>query len=221
MDRMTNQSFYDSAPYRHLQLLIVNKDIKDWYSKFILKTQTVQTYSKVINQDLQSMTFSDCKIAIDFSRHHLTHLDQITFKDDNLPLELFLDFDEWIKTLAKTVKDQKVQNELRTLDEIEGIPALTHYYSKVDGRSQVKVGVIDFDPFNAKFLVYNKALNIMTWRSRMYVRLLKDNADKLEAHKKEVMKRKADSLQFLRVHRLINTEMTKRYNYLKLPNTSL
>lgn len=99
------RSFYDDAPYRHLQMLVVNQDIREWYSKFILKTQSVKTYSQIVHQDLQSMTFADCKIAIDFSRHHLTHLDPVAFRDDNLPLELFLDYDKWIRGLAKAIKN--------------------------------------------------------------------------------------------------------------------
>ena len=120
------------------------------------------------------MSFSDSKMAIDFTRHHLTHLDEMTFKDDSLPLELFLDFDIWIKGLAKAVKESKIDNELREPDDMQGIPAKTHYYSKKDGRSQVDVKVLDYDPFKAKFLVKNSKLNVLTWRSRLYVRLLDD-----------------------------------------------
>lgn len=43
-------------------------------------------------------------MATDFSRHHLTHLDPVVFGDDNLPLELFMDFDEWIRPLANEIK---------------------------------------------------------------------------------------------------------------------
>jgi hypothetical protein len=42
----------------------------------------------------------------------LTHLDPVVFKDENLPLELFLDYDIWIRSLAKTVRDLKSDNEL-------------------------------------------------------------------------------------------------------------
>ena len=140
------------------------------------------------------MTFADCKMAIDFSRHHLTHLDPVAFRDDNLPLELFLDYERWIRRLAKAIKEVKVDNELREPDDVEGIPAKTHYYSKGGGREQVDVQVLDFDPFKARFLVRNSDLNIMTWRSRLYVRLLEDTIEDLEAHRLEVMRRKADSL---------------------------
>ena len=46
LELLTNRSFYDDGPYRHLQLLVVNQDIRDWYSKFILKTQSVKTRYK-------------------------------------------------------------------------------------------------------------------------------------------------------------------------------
>ena len=58
------------------------------------------------------MNFSDTKIAIDFSRHHLTHLDPVIFRDDNLPLELFLDYESWIKNFAKDIKNLKLDKEL-------------------------------------------------------------------------------------------------------------
>ena len=60
-------------------MLMVNQDIRDWYSRFILKTQSVKTYNEIVMQELQSMNFSDTKIAIDFARHHLTHLDPVIF----------------------------------------------------------------------------------------------------------------------------------------------
>jgi hypothetical protein len=77
-------------------MLVVNQDIREWYSRFVLKTQSVKTYSEIVHHELSSLKFADCKIAIDFSRHHLTHLDPVVFRDDNLPLELFLDYDRWI-----------------------------------------------------------------------------------------------------------------------------
>jgi len=43
----------------------------------------------------------------------------------------------------------------------------------------------------------------------------------LEAHKAEVVQRKVDALHYLRLQRLINEEMTKRYNYLRLSNDVL
>ena len=74
------------------------------------------------------MNFSDSKVAIDFSRHHLTHLDPVVFKDENLPLELFLDYDIWIRSLAKTVRDLKNDNELLRQRDWRGIDATTFYY---------------------------------------------------------------------------------------------
>lgn len=43
----------------------------------------------------------------------------------------------------------------------------------------------------------------------------------MEAHKAEVVQRKVDALHYLRLQRLINEEMTKRYNYLRLSNDVL
>ena len=67
----------------------------------------------------------------------------------------------------------------------------------------------------------NKEMDITTWRSRLFVTLTTDKIDDVEAHRAEVIRRKADTLQFLRLHRLINAEMTKRYNYLRLSNQTL
>jgi len=69
------------------------------------------------------MDFADCKVAIDFARHHLTHLDPVIFRDDNLPLELFIDYEEWIKDLAKRVKELRKENELTEEHEKHGLKA--------------------------------------------------------------------------------------------------
>jgi hypothetical protein len=53
------------------------------------------------------------------------------------------------------------------------------------------------------------------------VRLDGEARQALEAHKHAVMAWKAESLHYLRVHRLINEELQKRYSYLKLPNAVL
>ena len=81
--------------------------------------------------------------------------------------------------------------------------------------------MIDFDPFKARFLVMNKEMDITTWRSRLFITLSTDKIEEVEAHRIEVINRKADTLQYLRLHRLINAEMTKRYNYLRLSNQTL
>jgi hypothetical protein len=146
LELLTQRSFYDGAPYRHLQMLVVNQDIREWYSRFVLKTQSVQTYGQITGHNLQSMTFVDCKVAIDFSRHHLTHLDPVVFRDDNLPLELFLDYDEWIKGLAKEIKELRVGAELRAPHEMPGIPARTDCFLIGGGRRSMEVLVQDFDP---------------------------------------------------------------------------
>jgi hypothetical protein len=104
-DRMTNESFFDKTPYRFLQMLVINQDIREWYSKFVLKTKNSRNYDEIINHDLMAFNFHDAKIAIDFQRHHLTHLDPLIFPDDNLPTELFLDYEVWIKDFAKAVRE--------------------------------------------------------------------------------------------------------------------
>lgn len=92
------------------------------------------------------MKFADCKIAIDFSRHHLTHLDPVVFRDDNLPLELFLDCERWIKSFAREVRDLKEANELKEEAERLGINATTEYYLRDGSSRSVQVQVHDYDP---------------------------------------------------------------------------
>lgn len=92
---------------------------------------------------------------------------------------------------------------------------------KDGARKAIPVRVQDFDPGKARFLVQNKEMDIETWRSRLYIRLPEDKREDLEAHKVEVMKRKAETLHYLRLHRLICGEMTKRYSYLRLSNEVL
>ena len=55
----------------------------------------------------------------------------------------------------------------------------------------------------------------------MFIRREDDKRAALEAHKAEVVQRKVDALHYLRLQRLINEEMTKRYNYLRLSNDVL
>jgi len=99
------------------------------------------------------MNFVDCKIAVDFSRHHLSHLDPVVFRDDNLPLELFFDYDHWIKQFAKDLRDVKVANELTENQAQVGIDAKTDYFFKDGTRKSIDVKVCEFDPSKARFIV--------------------------------------------------------------------
>ena len=221
LELLTQKSFYDETPYRYLQMLVVNQDIREWYSKFVLKAPTARSYHEIVTEGQAPLNFADSKIAIDFSRHHLTHLDPVVFPDDTLPAELFLDYDVWIREFAKAVRDMKADNELVDGGQTPGLEAFTDYFMKDGARKAIPVRVQDFDPGKARFLVQNKEMDIETWRSRLYIRLPEDKREDLEAHKVEVMKRKAETLHYLRLHRLICGEMTKRYSYLRLSNEVL
>lgn len=52
VELLTGKSFYDSKPYRHLSMLVVNQDIREWYSKFVLKTSSVKTFSQIVSTEL-------------------------------------------------------------------------------------------------------------------------------------------------------------------------
>ena len=86
LENFTTKSFYDGTPYKHLQMLVVNQDIRKWFSKFILKAPAEKSFAQIQNIDIQQMNYLDCKTAIDFSRHHLTHMDPVMFQDDKLPI---------------------------------------------------------------------------------------------------------------------------------------
>lgn len=88
--------------------------------------------------------FQDAKIAIDFQRHHLTHLDPLIFPDDNLPTELFLDYEMWIRDLAKAVRKMQVETELA--EKPVGIEANTDYFLMNGTKEVIPCKVIDFDP---------------------------------------------------------------------------
>lgn len=128
MEMLTSKSFYDEKPYRHLQMLMVNQDVRDWYSRFVMKTQSVKTYSQIARKDLQSMSFQDCKVAIDFCRNHLTHVDPLIFGEDRLPFELYVDFGGWIKPVVDQLIKERKAHELNS--DYQGIPAKTEYFFK-------------------------------------------------------------------------------------------
>jgi hypothetical protein len=221
LDLLTSKSFYNDAPYRHLQMLVVNQDIREWYSKFILRTKETKSYGEILEQKQRSLTFAQCKVASDFSRHHLTHLDPVIFNDDNLPIELFMDFDEWIRPLANEIKKEKLANELSEDQERVGVSAITEYTHRDGTREPLEVTVQHFEPERAKFWVSNKAKGLGTLRSRLFIRTKGDKASHLEAVRQDVLGRKAEALHALRLHRLITEEMTKRYTYIRLSNSTL
>jgi hypothetical protein len=67
-------------------------------------------------------------------------------------------------------------------------------------------------------LVGNKAQNISTWRTRLYVRLADEDRDHLDAQKLDTFTWKEESLHHLRIHRLINDQLLSRFSYLRLSN---
>ena len=65
-----------------------------------------------------------------------------------------------------------------------------------------------------RFLVENRDQNISTWRTRLYVRLQDDSRAVLNAQKLDAFAWREKSLHYLRIHRLINDELLKRYGYI-------
>lgn len=69
---------------------------------------------------------------------------------------MFLDFDVWIKDLAKACYDMRGINELRDENEKIGIPAETIYFLSDGTRKPIDCEVMSYDPLKARFLVANK-----------------------------------------------------------------
>ena len=161
------------------------------------------------------------KVVIDFVRHHLTNLDPVVFKDENLPPELFIELDRWIKPISRKLKMLKDENELRDDKDHIGIPAQTHLSSANGTYRSVDVNLVGFEPTRARILVRNEDLRLEAWRSRLYVITEGDNVAEMEELRKEIVLRRAETLQYLRVQKLINEHMTQRFSFLRLSNEVL
>lgn len=106
----------------------------------------MRSYKVIANADLQTLNFADSKTAIDFARHHLTHMDRIVFKDDNLPIELFFDYEKFIRGDVKRVRELRAINELREDEDKIGIKGTTHYLMQDGTKKKIDVEVMDYDP---------------------------------------------------------------------------
>jgi len=97
------------------------------------------------------------------------------------------------------------------------VPGQTYYNFSDGSRRNIPIFVCDFDPYSQKFFVQNKDLGVATWRSRLYICLDSDRQEDLDWQKAESMQQREQSLHYLRIHRLITSQMLKRYGYLKMP----
>jgi hypothetical protein len=132
-----------------------------------------------------------------------------------------VDYDHWIKAFAREVRALREQNDLREERDQVGLAATTHFSRPGAPNPTIAVKVVDFDPAQARFLVRNDELGIVAWRSRLFLRRDSDNAQEIEAARLLSLQMKAEALHYLRVQRLINDEMAKRYHYLRLSNDVL
>jgi len=99
LDKHSFEQTSTSGAYRHVQMLAINQDIKEWYFDFVHKTSCVKVLGNRMQPSLISMNIMDVRTIIDFSRRHLTHLDMILVKEEKLQLELFVNFEKSIKPL--------------------------------------------------------------------------------------------------------------------------
>lgn len=145
----------------------------------------------------------------------------MVFRDDNLPVELFLDFEERVRPLAKAVRERQAETELATNPYDGALDARAEVYDIKQEKFVTDVKILDYDPYRAKFLVGKPEINLKSWRSRLFLQLPGESLEELEKEKQVILTRKADSLHYLRVHRLIITDMIKRYDYIKMSDSVL
>ena len=65
-----------------------------------------------IRKDLVSLNFQEIKSAVEFSRAHLSHMDNPIINENKLPLELFVDYETLVQPLFKEVKLANQTNRL-------------------------------------------------------------------------------------------------------------
>ena len=86
-----------------------------------------------------------------------------------------------------------------------------------DGSKQIiDCQIMAYDPKKARFFVRSVELGVSTWRSRLYIQIEGDNMEEMLYEREAVKDRRKATVQYMRVHRLINDELLKRYDYIKL-----
>jgi hypothetical protein len=202
-------------PYKHLQMLIINQDVKEWYHRFALSTMSVRVMGdnrKPLNTELINMGYKEIRAAIEFARAHLSNIDRVLVNTRHIPLELFIDFEDHIKPLIKKVKLGAQQNRLNP--NYLGVPAYTNIRFLEGPNETIRVFICDFSATERKFQVISKEHKINTWRSITQLLLEGEDAEKTQATYDEIRKHHAESMQFARVQHLIYREMLKRYPFI-------
>lgn len=124
LDQFADKPNEEKLPYKHLQMLMINYDIKQKFEHYVLKGQSFDSSNQESIADIVKLDFMDCKTAIDFIRTHLTHSDLLFLKEEKLPIDLFINYEERIKPLILALRAQKERCE-RKGTEFEGIRART------------------------------------------------------------------------------------------------
>ena len=90
------------------------------------------------------------------------------------------------------------------------------YDFKGIGRTRIPVEVRGYDELTSTFIVVNEERKISTQRSRIHLQLEDDHKSELrDAHAQTIFYR-SESIQYLRVARLIQNELLKRYPHIAL-----
>ena len=167
--------------------------------------------------DLQTFTYLDCLEAIDLTREYLTLLDSGCFNNDNLSPELFMNFKKWVESLIKEVARHQILNAAAN-SKPQYVMAETNYFEPDATAKKIDVRVQEYDPTTAKFLVDNEQLKVATWRSRLFMRLKTEPADVIANQRLKVKRLMQETKEYLRVQRLIQNDMMRRYPYVTMPD---
>lgn len=83
-------------------------------------------------------------------------------------------------------------------------------------RETIPIEVVGYDENTSSFVLNNSEKNVHTMRPRIYIELEEDKNTELKGAMEETIKLRAESFQYLRVARLIQNELLKRYGHIEL-----
>lgn len=82
----------------------------------------------------------------------------------------------------------------------------------------MEVWIKDFDPLTQRFIVRNSQLQFTTKRSRIQLALESDQPGVLKEDLRQIMEVRNESIQFLKLQKLVSEKLAKRFYYLQLPD---
>ena len=152
-------------------------------------------------------------------REQFTHLDTQVIQDSNVHSDLFIEIQNVRELKARLKKYLKMKRLRASGDpEVENpkpIMGQIEYRFQSTGEAEfIPVQVVDFEEESGNFVLVNERLNIHTQRPRIYIILQGEPFDITLQNLRTTIKFKSESLQYLRVARLIQNELLKRYSHI-------